>query len=353
VKANQADTCVRTLCRVLRVSASGFYDWRDRAPSARAQANAVLAQQISQAHRASDATYGMPRIHAELAEQGVKAGCNRIARLMRLHGLRGVSRRRGYCVTTVRDKERKPAPDLVQRRFTATALNQLWVADMTYVPTWDGFGYLAVVLDVFSRKVVGWAFGQRQTADLVLAALNMALQTRCLAGGFAGGAAGLIHHSDQGSQYTSVEFGKRCEQMGVRPSMGSVGDAYDNAMAESFFATLECELIDRRRWPSFAQARMEIFTWIEGWYNPCRRHSGIGQMSPVNFERKLQEKLTASSEAENRSAEDGLPKGCFAPVDKPPLGSSKGPSACPQASPLDNPAPMYVHHLNEQPTAVT
>jgi putative transposase len=337
VKANQAELPVRTLCRVLRVSASGYYDWRDRAPSARAQANAALMQRIEQVHRASDATYGAPRIHAEFAELGVAVGHNRIARLMRLHGLRGVSRRRAWCVTTRRDKDRPAAPDLVQRRFEASAINQLWVADMTYIPTWAGFGYLAVVLDVFSRKIVGWAFGQRMTADLVLAALNMALLTRK--------PAGVIHHSDQGSQYTSVDFGKRCTEMGVRPSMGSVGDAYDNAMAESFFASLECELIDRRVWKSFAQARMEIFTWIEGWYNPRRRHSGLGQKSPVSFEREQ-----ADRAARGRcGCDDGLPNGCFAPVDKPPQGSMESPSACPQASPLDNSAPEHTHTIRDQP----
>ena len=196
MKANQADFSVRALCTTLRVSHSGYYDWLDRAPSTRAQANAALVQRISQVHQASDATYGMPRIHAELVEQGVVAGRNRIARLMRASALRGVSRRRGWCVTTRRDKTRRAAPDLVQRRFTASTINQLWVADMTYIPTWAGFGYLAVVLDVFSRKIVGWAFGQQQTADLVIAALNMALFTRK--------PQGVIHHSDQGSQYTST-----------------------------------------------------------------------------------------------------------------------------------------------------
>ena len=329
MKANQADLPVRKLCRVLRVSASGYYDWLGRIPGPRERANAQLTQRIAEIHQASDATYGAPRIHAELAEQGVAAGHNRIARLMRLHGLRGVSRRRGWCVTTRRDKDQQPAPDLVQRCFQASDINQLWVADMTYIPTWAGFGYLAIVLDVFSRKVVGWAFGQRMTTDLVLAALNMALLTRK--------PHGVVHHSDQGSQYTSVEFGKRCKQMGVRPSMGSVGDAYDNAMAESFFASLECELIDRRVWKSFAQARMEIFTWIEGWYNPRRRHSGLGQKSPVSFEREYAEQAAR----DGRGCKDGLPNGCFAPVDKPPVGSMDGPSACPQASPLDNPAPEH------------
>jgi putative transposase len=339
VKANQAELPVRTLCRVLRVSASGYYDWRDRAPSERAQANAALMQRISAVYRASDATYGAPRIHAELVDEGQRVGHNRVARLMRLHGLRGVSRRRGWCVTTRRDKGRQPAPDLVQRCFTASHINQLWVADMTYIPTWAGFGYLAVVLDAFSRKVVGWSFGQPQTADLVLAALNMALLTRK--------PQGVIHHSDQGSQYTSVEFGRRCKLMGVKPSMGSVGDAYDNAMAESFFASLECELIDRRVWESFAQARMEIFTWIEGWYNPRRRHSGLGQKSPMNFEREHAGKAARG----DRACEDGLPNGCFAPVDKPPPARMRRPSACPQASPLDNPAAVHFDASRIQPEA--
>lgn len=289
MKANQAEHSVRALCKTLRVSHSGYYDWLERPACAQTQANAVLLEQIRQAHVASDATYGVPRIQAELADQGIKAGHNRIAAVMRAHGLRGVSRRRAWCVTTKRDKDQRPAPDLVQREFTATGINQLWVADMTYIPTWAGFVYLAVVLDVYSRKVVGWAFGQKQTADLVITALNMALITRK--------PQSVIHHSDQGSQYTSVDFGKRCKEMGVRPSMGSVGDAYDNAMAESFFASLECELIDRRSWKSFAAARMAIFTWIEGWYNPRRRHSGIDQKSPINFEKDLQDKATAAETA--------------------------------------------------------
>ena len=153
---------------------------------------------------------------------------------------------------------------------------------MTYIPTWTGFLYLAVVIDVFSRKVVGWSFGENMTANLVIGALNMALSIQK--------PSEVIHHSDHGSQYTSIEFGKRCREMGVRPSMGSVGDAYDNAMAESFFASLECELIDRRSWKNKTEARLAIFTWIESWYNPVRRHSGIGYLSPNNFEKKLKEK---------------------------------------------------------------
>ena len=223
----------------------------------------------------------MPRIRAELLDAGIVASRKRIAALMRHGHMRGVSRRRNFCVTTERDTKHRPAPDLVNREFVATDINQLWVADMTYIPTWTGFVYLAMVIDVYSRKVVGWAFGERMTADLVILALNMALMTRK--------PQSVIHHSDQGSQYTSIAFGNRCKEMGVRPSMGTVGDAYDNAMAESFFASLECELIARRTWKTKTEARLAVFTWIESWYNPRRRHSGLNYQSPNNFERKHQE----------------------------------------------------------------
>lgn len=275
--ANQADLPVRTMCHVLGVCASGFYAWRVRAPSQRSITNAVMAERIRQIHHDSYESYGMPRVRAELIEQGVCISRQRVARLMREAGIHGISKRRGFTVTTRRDKRQAPAHDLVNRRFHATGPNQLWVADMTYVPTWMGFLYLAVVIDVWSRRVVGWAMGERMTADLVLAALNMALEQRK--------PKGVIHHSDQGSQYTSLAFGERCRQMQVRPSMGTVGDAYDNAMAESFFASLEGELIERNTFQSKAQARMAVFTWIEGWYNPRRRHSGLGYLSPLNFER--------------------------------------------------------------------
>ena len=254
----------------------------------RDKANATLTACIRQAHQASDETYGMPRIRAELADAGVVASRKRIARLMRINQIQGVSRRRAWCVTTERNKRERPAPDLVNRKFVATGINQLWVADMTYIPTWAGFLYLAVVTDVYSRKVVGWAFGETMTAQLVISALNMALLTRK--------PESVIHHSDQGSQYTSIAFGNRCKEMGVRPSMGTVGDAYDNAMAESFFASLECEVIARRTWRTKTEARLAIFTWIETWYNPRRRHSGLGQMSPINFEMKEQEKPVQNSE---------------------------------------------------------
>ena len=276
--ANQADLPVHTMCRILDVSASGYYAWRDRAPSQRASADAVLVERIRAIHADSDATYGMPRVRAELCDQGMTISKKRVARLMRVHRLRGVSRRRAFVVTTQRDAKHRPAPDLVKRQFSAEGPNQLWVADMTYVPTWAGCIYLAVVLDVWSRRVVGWAIGEHMTADLVLGALNMALEQRR--------PEGVVHHSDQGSQYTSIAFGERCKKMGVRPSMGTVGDAYDDAMAESFFARLECELIDRKSWQTKTEARLALFTYIEGWYNPRRRHSALDYLSPANYESK-------------------------------------------------------------------
>lgn len=281
IAANQAELPVRTMCKTLKVSASGFYGWLDRPMCKRQQANVTLMGQIRDVFVASDETYGMPRIRAELKDAGIVASRKRVAALMRQGHMRGVSRRRSYCVTTERDKRHRPAPDLVNRQFVATDINQLWVADMTYIPTWTGFLYLAVVIDVYSRKVVGWAFGQRMTSDLVILALNMALMTRK--------PQSVVHHSDQGSQYTSIAFGNRCKEMGVRPSMGTVGDAYDNAMAESLFASLECELIARRTWKTKTEARLAVFTWIESWYNPRRRHSGLNYQSPNNFERKHQQ----------------------------------------------------------------
>jgi putative transposase len=278
VSAHQDQYPIATMCRVLGVSPAGYYAWRHRAPSARARADAVLRERIQTVHAASHATYGAPRVHAELKAAGVAVGRKRVARLMRSAGLAGVSRRQGS-VTTRRDERVRPAPDLVERRFMAQAPNRLWVADITYVPTAAGFLYLAVVVDVFSRRVVGWSMATDLRSQLVLDALGMALAQRK--------PHGVIHHSDQGGQYTSIGFGARCREAGVRPSMGSVGDAYDNAMCESFFATLECELLARRRFGSQAEARMALFSFIEGWYNPRRRHSGLGYLSPIDFERRM------------------------------------------------------------------
>lgn len=284
--ANQADFPIETMARAMGVSRSGFYAWRDRPPSARAISDGALTDRIRAIHSASKQTYGAPRVHAELADKGIRVGRKRVERLMKVDGLVGVSRRRGRR-TTIRDERVRPARDLVDRNFYAKKPNQLWVADLTYVPTWAGFLYLAVVLDAFSRRIVGWAMGTTQRTQLVLDALNMALGQRR--------PVSVIHHSDQGSQYTSLAFGLRCKEAGVRPSMGSVGDAYDNAMCESFFATLECELLDRRKFATKAEARMAIFEFIEGWYNPGRRHSALGYLSPIDYERKALAGLEVSS----------------------------------------------------------
>jgi putative transposase len=206
---------IATMCRLLAVSASGYYAWRDRAPSARARADAALLRRIREIHAGSDGTYGAPRIHAELAATGTQVGRKRVARLMRAAGLAGVTRRRRPRTTQRRDDAR-PAPDLVERQFSAEAPDRLWVADITYIPTWVGFLYLAVVLDAFSRRVVGWAMATHLRTELVLDALVMALRQRR--------PKQVIHHSDQGAQYTSIAFGQRCRQAGVPPSMGSVGD---------------------------------------------------------------------------------------------------------------------------------
>ena len=276
MKANRAAHSIATVCRVLGVSASGYYAWQRRSGSARALEDAALLEQIRASHQQSRGTYGTPRIHRDLRAAGVRVSRKRVARLLKQAGLQGVSRRKGP-VTTVRGAQRRPAPDLVQRAFRATGPNQLWVADITYIATWSGTLYLAVVLDVWSRRVIGWAMATHLRTSLVVAALDMALAQRR--------PQAVIHHSDQGCQYTALEFGRRCREAHVRPSMGSVGDCYDNALCESFFATLECELLDRVTLRTPAEARTAVFDFIEGWYNPTRRHSALDYRSPIDFER--------------------------------------------------------------------
>jgi putative transposase len=218
-------------------------------------------------------------VHAELREQyAVRVGRKRVARLMRAAGLKGVQKRR-FVRTTVSDPREHWAPDLVDRHFSVDRPDVLWVADVTYVATWTGFLYLAIVLDAFSRHVVGWAMEDHLRVELVLKALERAYAQRA--------PRDVVHHSDHGTQYTSIAFGKRCKELGVRPSMGSVGDAYDNAMAESFFASLECEVLDRNHFKTREQARSAIFSWIEGWYNRHRRHSSLEYLSPIEFERRF------------------------------------------------------------------
>jgi len=262
------------MCRALGVSASGFYAWLRRGPSARLTSDELLAARIQSIHVEARSTYGVPRVHAALEDEGERVGKKRVARLMKMLDLEGITRRKRY--RTTRDKDARPSPDLVERKFVATRPDQLWVADITYIPTWTGFLYLAVVLDVWSRRIVGWAMASHLRTELVVDALNMAIGQRK--------PASVIHHSDQGCQYTSIAFGQRCREVGVKPSMGSVGDAYDNAMCESFFATLECELLDRRRFRNQAEAEMAVFDFIEGFYNSRRLHSALDFQSPVQYE---------------------------------------------------------------------
>ncbi len=224
MRANQAEFPVATMCRTLDLSTSGYYAWVQREPSARDVANAALLERMREIHRFSRRSYGRPRMYAELRDEGRVVNHKRVGRLMNLEGLVGVTRRKKWR-TTKRDRDARPAPDLVERDFQAEGPNELWVADIIYIPTWCGFLYLAVVVDAWSRRVVGWAMETHLKTDLVLQALNMAVAQRW--------PRNVIHHSDQGTQYTSIAFGLRCKHAAVRPSMRSVGDAYDNALCES------------------------------------------------------------------------------------------------------------------------
>jgi putative transposase len=276
IEAEKAEYSVSLMTRVLGVSRSGYYAWRDGGPSSREMADIELTERIGLVHASSRGTYGYPRVHAELRGRE-PVGRNRIARLMRRAGLSGCcATRRTY--TTRRDKDATPAADLVERRFLADAPDRLWLADITYVPTLEGRLYLAFVLDAYSRKVVGWSMAEHIRAELVVDALTMAVASRKPA-------EGLVHHSDHGSQYTSLEFGRTLKQAGILPSMGSVGDAYDNAMAESFVSTLKRELIHRNVWPTWGAVRLAIFEYIEVFYDRSRLHSAIGYLSPAQFER--------------------------------------------------------------------
>jgi putative transposase len=278
VEAEKANFPVTTLCRLLGVSRSGYYAWRTRPPSARACADQALSRQIQAVHERSRGTYGTPRIWAELRDTGVACSRKRVARLLRLAGRQGCHRRKGPSPPR-RTPGTPPAPDLVRRDFTAVAPDRLWVADITYVPTWAGFLYLAVVLDTHSRRIVGWAMADHLRSELVIEAVDMAVWRRRPTHG-------VIHHSDQGSQYASLAFGRRLREAGLVGSMGSRGDCFDNATAESFFATLECELLARHRFPTRSAARLALFDYIEGFYNTHRRHSALGYLSPAAYERR-------------------------------------------------------------------
>ena len=276
IGAEKAQHSVSLLCGVLGVSRSGFHAWLKRTPSRRWVDDVRLLELIHEIHRDSDGTYGSPRVHAELRHRGVRVGRKRVERLMRRHGLSGlVKRRKGK--TTVRVPGVRPAPDLVARDFAPTEANRLWVADLTEVSTWEGKLYLAVVLDCFSRRVVGWSMRDDMRAELVVEALEMAVRRRKPE-------PGLVHHSDQGSQYVSLRFGQRCREADIRISMGARASALDNAACEAFFGSLKRERINRRSWPTRREAQSAIFEWIEAWYNPRRLHSTLGYLSPNNYE---------------------------------------------------------------------
>ncbi len=279
IEARKATHRVSAMCRTLKISKSGFYGWRDGAPSARDQTDALLSEKIARIHRDSRETYGAPRIHFELRTLGVRCARKRVARLMREAGLFGCGGRRRKVRTTLRSQAERtsPAPDLVKRNFTPEAPDRLWVADITYVSTWEGWLHLSFVLDTYSRRIVGWSMANHLKTELVLDAVNMAIYNRRPA-------PGPIHHSDRGSQYTSVEFGSRLKEAGLLPSMGSVADAYDDSMAESLVSTLKRELIHRHSWPNRQRARTAIFESVEGFYNTRRRHSALGHLSPSEYE---------------------------------------------------------------------
>jgi putative transposase len=281
IDAEKANYPISLLCRVLKVSRSGYYDWKDRPPSKRSRQDAQLTAKIREIHDRSRGIYGYPRVHAELGALGVRCSRKRVARLMRKAGIRGCLRGRKRD-TTRRDKHAVPAPDLVGRSFTAALPDRLWTADITYAKTDEGFLYLAFILDVCSRRVVGWSMTHHLRTELVVEALEMALWRRKPA-------AGLIHHSDRGAQYTSLSFGKRLEEAGIVPSMGRAGSALDNAISESFVASLKTELLHRSRFPTREAARVAIFDYLEAFYNRTRRHSSLGYLSPFDYEEATME----------------------------------------------------------------
>jgi putative transposase len=277
IDQEKAHHTVSRLARVLGVARAGYYAWSSRPASARTLADQALTEQIRQIHARSRGTYGAPRARAELRlGLDLHVGRKRVARLMRAAGLQGCHRRRRHGLTR-RDPQAVPAPDLVQRNFAPPAPDRLWVADITQQRTDEGWLYVAVVLDCFSRRIVGWSMADHLRTELVLDALDMAIAQR-------NPAPGLVHHADHGCQYTSLAFGRRLHQAGLAASMGSVGDALDNAVAESFFATLECELLDRYHWPTRLALRSAVFDFIEVFYNRQRRHSTLAYLTPVDYE---------------------------------------------------------------------
>jgi putative transposase len=281
---------VSRLAGVLDVSRTGYHAWEKRPVSSRRKEDEQLKVRISEIHAASFGIYGAPRIHAELADAyGINIGKKRVARLMRELGIQGVSRR-GKRKARKTAAEAPAAPDLVKREFTATRPDELWVADITYISTWEGWLFLAAIVDVFTKRCCGWSMRNDLTADLVVDALGMAVTLRRPEGE-------TIHHSDRGSQYRSLAIGKTLKDSGIMASMGSKGDAYDNAAAESFFATIKTELIYRNRFKTKDEARLAVFRYIEGFYNPTRRHSALGYKSPADYEKMLMGKEQTAAAA--------------------------------------------------------
>jgi putative transposase len=288
VEAEAAQFPVSLLCRVVGVTRQGFYAWKRRLASPRELADRRLAERIREIHRETEGIYGAPRIHSELRlGDGIAVGKKRVARLMRQLGLRGADGKQGGPRTTIRDSKRPAAPDLVDRDFARAEPNRLWVCDLKYIQTGQGFLFLAVVQDVFSRRIIGWSMRDDLKAELVLDALGMALSSR-------GGSAGVVAHSDHGSQYTSLAYGVYAKQSGIDLSMGSVGDPWDNAVAETFFASLAKELLRRERFPTREQARLRVFWYIECFYNSRRRHSSLGMLSPAEYEQRHQPEAIAA-----------------------------------------------------------
>jgi putative transposase len=279
IEDRRVDYPVTILCDVLEVSPAGYYAWRSRPESERSAANRGLVDDIKRVHHDASGRYGSPRIHAELRAQGRGASRGRIERLMRHHGIRAIMARPRRVRTTDSRHDLPIAPNLLGRDFFAAAPNRIWLADITYVETDQGWLYLATVLDLYSRRIVGWAMEDHFRADLPLAALKMAISAQRPG-------AGLIHHSDRGVQYASADYRKMMQSAGFRASMSRKADCYDNAPMESFFHTLKTELVHHRQYATRAEAKRDIFAYIEGFYNRTRRHSAIGYISPIEMELK-------------------------------------------------------------------
>jgi transposase InsO family protein len=276
IRTEKATYPVRLLCRTLQVSTSGFYAWCRRGLSARARKDAALKVEIRAAHAASGKRYGSPRILEDLKADGQQVGRKRVARLMREEGIEG-QRKRRFRTTTDSRHSHPVAPNHLERDFSASAPNQTWVSDITYIWTREGWTYLAAILDLFSRRVVGWSMDSHIDQSLVLDALGMALRTRQPT-------PGLLHHSDRGVQYAGAAYQEQLRKSGIVCSMSRKGDCWDNAVAESFFSTLKAELVHHMDYASRSQARASVFDYIEVFYNPRRRHSSLGYSSPVDYE---------------------------------------------------------------------